>query len=183
MKRYLLLCAIIVLIVGCVPPWVRTGGFHVAPAQNMSMELPDGWMRLNTDEYMLITRDGIMLQYILVERINVQDELKHTKKKFRKGMLPQEQAKVITDNISSGQDVMNLKVRSNKPAKIAGHKGFKVVLTYRDKNKLAYKSIYYGFMEGDWFYGVRYDAPQRHYYKKHVKTFAKVVGSLKLAEN
>jgi len=183
MKRFLLICAILVLVVGCVPPWIKTGGLYVSPDQNVSVDLPEGWMRLNTKDYMLITRDGVLLEYILIERINVQDDLKYTKKKFRKGMLPQELAEVITDNIKLNQDVLNLKVTSNKPSKIAGHKGFKVVLTYRDKNKLEYKSIYYGFMEDEWFYGIRYDAPQRHYYKKHLKTFAKVLGSLKLANN
>ena len=182
MKRYLLIIAVVVLITGCLP-WARTGGLHVAPAQGISVDLPDGWMRLNTDDYLLVTRDGVLLEYIMVERIHVEDELTHTKKKFRTGMLSQEQAGVITDNISSNQDVMNFKVISNKPAKIAGHKGFKVVFTYRDTNKLKYKSIYYGFMEGELFYGVRYDAPLRHYYKKHLKTFAKVLGSLKLVKN
>jgi hypothetical protein len=181
MKRILFLCTIFALITGCISfPWVKADGPYTAPAQNVSVEIPDGWMRKNTDDYLLVTKDGPLLQYVMVERIHLDQDLKHTKKKFRKGMLPQELARIIIDNNSSNQSILNLKVRSNKPAKIKGHRGFKLLLTYKDKDGLKYKSLYYGFMKGEWFYGIRYNAPQRYYYKKELNAFKKIMGSLKL---
>ncbi len=179
MKRILLLCLVVLFITGCLP-WARTGGPFTAPAQNVSVDLPDGWMRKNTKDYLLVTRDGPLLQYIIVENIHATDALYHTKKKFRTGMLPQEQAEVIIDNTSSNPEILKLRIISNKPTKINGYSGFKVVYTYKDKNGLQYKSMYYGFMNGEWFYGIRYNAPLRHYYKKELNSFKKVVKSLKL---
>lgn len=180
MKRSLLIGVIIVIVAGCVP-WIRTGGPYSAPAQNVTVELPDGWMRLNSEDYLLITRDGLMLEYILIERIYVEQNLRNTKKKFRRGMLPQELAGVILDNIDSDQDNLKMKVISNIPQKICGHSGFKSIFTFNNKDGLKYKSIYYGFMSGDYFYGIRYNASQRHYFARELETFKRVVDSLKLS--
>lgn len=183
MKRLLLLCAILLLVAGCFSlPWVKTEvGRYTAPAQHVSAELPEGWMRLNTDDYLFITKDGPALQYIMVQRFQCDSELKHTKKKFRRGMLPNEVAEIVIDNNRSNQDVLNLKVESNKPAKIDGRSGFELTFTYKDKDELEYKSLYYGFLEGEWFYGIRYNAPQRHYYQKEIKTFEKFLSTLKVS--
>ena len=181
MKRSLWLCAIAVLISGCFSlPWVRTDGLIVAPPQNVSVVLPEGWMRHNTKKHLLITRDGPRLQYILVERIHVDDNLKHTKRKFLKGMLPQELAEIIIDHCSANENVLNFKVKSNKPARINGHSGFRLSFTYKNKDELRYKSLYYGFIDQKWFYGIRYNAPERYYFNKELKTFKKVLASLKL---
>ncbi len=182
MKKYLLLVSIFFLMPSCAP-WVRTGGPFTASAQNVIVDLPDGWMRLNTNEFLFITRDGKDLQYIVIQNIHTQDTLKYTKKKLRKGMLPLEAAEVIIDNISSNQDVLNLEVKENKSVKIGGHPGFRALLTYKNRNGLRIRSVYCGFMEGEWFYGIRYAAPQRHYFDKDIRTFEKVVSSLKLARS
>ena len=87
------------------------------------MDLPDGWMRWNTRDYFLITRDGVDLQYIMVEKINVKDTLKHTKKKFRKGMLPSEAAEVILDNIASSGTCTALRSRITSRRKLTANPG------------------------------------------------------------
>jgi hypothetical protein len=122
----------------------------------------------------------VNLQFIAVQHIHMDDTLKYTKKKFRKGMLPLEAAEVIIDNISSNQDVLNLEVKENKAAKLCGRHAFRAVMTYKDRDGLKIKSVYYGFMEGEWFYGIRYAAPQRLYFEKDIKTFEKVAASMKL---
>jgi hypothetical protein len=182
MKRLFLVCAILLLTAGCISlPWVKTEGPYTATAQNISADLPEGWMRHNSDQYLFITKDGPLLQYIMVERIHHDGELKYTKKKFRRGMLPDEIAGIIIDNQKSNENVLNMKVETNKPAMINGNPGFEMTFTYKDKRGLEHKSLYYGFMKGDWFYGIRYNAPQRHYYEKELKTFRKFVESLRVA--
>ncbi|MBE7413823.1 MAG: lipoprotein [Deltaproteobacteria bacterium] len=179
MKKTLLLFLALLILAGCAP-WIRTGGKHSAPAQNVSLDLPDGWMRYRTDEYLFVTRDGGNLQYIMVEAIHVDSQLKHTKKKFHRGMLPLELSEIIADNMSSNQAISGLKVVENKSAKIGGRQGFRAVMNYRNKDGLKIKSVYYGFMKDDWFYGVSYAAPLRHYFSRDVKTFEKVAASLSL---
>ena len=179
MKKVFLLVAIMCMVNACAP-WIRTGGPFTATEENVALELPDGWMRWNTKEYFLITRDGVDLQYILVEKINAQDSLKHTKKKFRKGMLPLEAAEVILDNIASSDKVHGFEIKENKPARIDGKHGFRAVYTYKTDNGLKMKGIVYGLMIGEWYYGIKYAAPQRYYFDRDLKTFERVVARVQL---
>jgi hypothetical protein len=179
MRKFIFIVLLFIAIVGCAP-WMQVGGLYTSDSYNFSVELPQGWMRSNTVDYLLITRDGTLLQSIVITRLDINKELKNTKKKFKKDMLPQEAAEVIIDNTASDSAILNFEVLENSPAKISGFPGFKLVATNKNKDGLKYKSIYYGFITGEWFYGIRYTAAQRHYFDKDIKTFEKVFESFKL---
>ena len=182
MKKFLLLIAVTVLLSGCAP-WIRTGGPYTASRENIALDLPDGWMRMNTDEYFVITRDGTGLQNILVERIGTDDVLTNTKKKFRKGMLPQEAAEVLMDNVASDENVHGFEVKENKPAKVVGRQGFRAVYSYRTDDGLRKRGVVYGFMNGEWCYVLQYTAPQRYYFDRDLKTFERVVANSRLLDS
>lgn len=177
MKNFLKI--VLLFLVGCAP-WTQVGGLYESSTHNFSVELPTGWMRLNIKEYLLITRDGVLLQNIIVERFKIDKELKYTKKRLKKDMLPQEAAEVILDNISSDQTILNFEVSENIPVQINGHPGFKTSFTYKTKDGLRLKGIYYGFLRNEWFYGIRYTAAARYYFDKDIHTFEKVFESFKL---
>lgn len=177
MKRFLLI--LLLFIAGCAP-WAQVGGVYTSKPHNFSVELPNGWMKFNTRELLYTTRDGVLLQNIIIERVNIEKPLKHTKKKFAKGMLPQEAAGVVLDNISSDETVLNFEVIENIPARISGFPGFEVVFTYKNKNGLRLKSILYGFIVDEWFYVIRYTAAHRYYFDKDLETFRRVFESFKL---
>lgn len=177
MKRYLLI--LLTLVAGCAP-WVKVGGLYTSKPHNFSVELPDGWMRFNTPDRLYITRDGVLLQNIIIERLNIEKPLEHTKKKFSKDMLPQEVAELVLDNISSDPTVLGFEVIENIPARISGSPGFKVVFTYKNKDGLRLKSILYGLIVDEYFYGIRYTAARRYYFDKDLKTFEKVFASFRL---
>jgi len=168
----------LIFVAGCAP-WIQVGGLYKNESHNFTVELPQGWMRWSRGEYLLITRDGLSLQFIQIGRMKIEDSLKHTKKKFLMGMLPQEAAEVAFDNMASNPDVLNLEVIENTPATVNGIPGFKVVHTYKNKDGLKLKSTYYGFLIGDWFYSLKYNAAQRYYFDKDIKTFEKVLESFK----
>ena len=170
---------ILMLAMGCAP-WAQVGGLYKTESHNYSVDLPQGWMRWNKGNDLLITRDGVLLQNIQIVRLNTEEPLKHTKKKFLKGMLPQEVAEVVLDNIASNQEVLNFELIENSPLKISGNSGFKAVYTLKNKDGLKIKSIYCGFFMDKWFYGINYNAAQRYYFDKDVKTFEKVLESFKL---
>jgi len=174
-----LLYITLIFLAGCAA-WTQVGGLYKNESCNFSVELPQGWMQRSQGEHLLITRDGVLLQNIQVQRLNIEEPLKHTKKKISKNMLPQEVAEVILDNISSDQNVLNLEVVENSPVKISGTPGFKAIYTYKNKDGLKLKSIYYGFIVDRWFYGLNYNAAQRYYFDKDIQTFEKVVESFKL---
>ena len=170
---------VLIFLAGC-GPWLKVGGLYTSSAHNVSVEFPEKWMRVNTDDFLLITRDGMLLQHILIQTIHVDDSLKYTKKKFKRGMLPQEVAEVILDNKTSNPEILNFKVIENVPAKISGFPGFKVTYTYKNKDGLKVKGVYYGLLLKEKFYGISYTAASRYYYDKDLKTFEKVFKSFKL---
>jgi hypothetical protein len=175
-------------LTGCATPaaapWVQTERVYSTEPMNFFVELPEGWMRYTRDKYFLITRDGILLQRIAIERLNITDQhLRYTKKKFLKGMMPMEVAELALDNVSSNPEVLNFKVEENIPAKIGGFPGFRATYTQKNNDGLRLKTVYYGFMKDEWFYIIRYTAAQRYYFDKDIKTFETVVESFKLLKD
>lgn len=180
MKKLLLL---FILFLPACALWTQGGGLYESPSHNFSVDIPQSWMRLKTDKYLFITKDGPFLQYVLVQQRPVGRPFKHTRKKFNKGMLPLEAAEVIIDEIDSDQLLLNFQVIENIPAKINGYDGFRLVYAYKDKDGLELKTIYYGFITGEWFYNIRYTAANRHYFEKDIETFGKILNSFRLLKS
>ena len=174
MKKWLVLLTL--LAVGCAP-WVRVGGVYQDTERNFSVDLPQGWMKSNTAKSLLITRDGELLQMIVIDRLKASDDLQYTKKKLEPSMLPHEAAEVIADNMSSNPSITDFTLLANAPATIANRPGFRLLYQYKNKDGLQFKGMYCGFLSGDWFYALRYTAPARYYFDKDTGTFEKVLGS------
>ena len=66
----------------------------------------------------------------------------------------------------------------NSPAKINEFSGFRLVSTFKNSDGLKYKTVYYGFINGECFYSIYYTAPQRYYFDEDIKTFEDVFNSL-----
>lgn len=165
---------LLMLAIGCAP-WVRVGGLYKSDGHQYAIHLPDGWMRWNRGDNLVITRDGLLLQQITVIRLSVDDPLKHTKKKLTKAMLPQEVAEVILDDIATDREVLDFRLEENKPAKIGGLPGFRAVFHFKNKEGLRLTTIYYGCLKETWFYGISYTAASRYYFDKDVEVFEKMV--------
>jgi hypothetical protein len=181
--RQLVVCTIVaVVLTGCFQrPWTPTlDREHVSTHQNASVGLPKGWMVSGRKDLLLVTRDGVVLQNIILETVSVEEELKFTKKKFKSGMLPFEQSEVILDNLASNPARTAFKVHKKEPAKVAGHQAFRAEISFRDQDGLQYRGILYGFMQNNWFYLMRYMAPERHYFTRDRDLFEQSVKSLKL---
>lgn len=179
--RKLILLAMMLSLAGCATwNWTRVGGVQSSSSENYSVEFPDGWMQSPSRDYLLITRDGAALQNIVIEKRGVDAELANTKKKLRKGMLPQEVAEVILDGVSSNPANLNLELLENQPATISGLPGFKAVVAYKTKGGLSIKAVYCGLLTHEFYYGIYYRAAQRYYFDKDIETFEKVVQSFTL---
>jgi len=185
MNRILLTAVLVLVAAGCAtappkPVWVPAEATYSAEKGNYAVELPTGWMRLNTEDGVRITRDGFPLQTIGVNRYKVGESLKHTKKKFEKGMLPQELSAVLIDDLTLIEGVASSDVVENVPAQFAGIDGFRLVLRLHFKNGEERKYALYGGMSDDWVFGVYYVAPSRHYFGRDLETFEGVVRSFRL---
>jgi len=182
MRKSIIYIIVLLLLTGCFKrPWTPAlNSEQIIQSQNVSLILPNDWMLSGREDFMLVTRDGVLLQNIIVATIGVDDELKYTKKRFRRGMSPFEQAEVFLDNMSSSPNQSAFKVHDKQPAHVDGHQAFRAEYSFKDDEGLVYQGILYGFMQNNWFYVVRYVAPKRHYFSRDKEKFEKVVKSIKL---
>jgi hypothetical protein len=157
------------------------GGKDGYAFQDFSMNVPPEWMRLDTDHYLLLSKDGPFLQYILVQQFPVERPFQHTARRFRKEMLPQETAEVILDDMASDQAIQNVHLLASEPATLHELQGFRLLFTYENPNGLTYKTLYYGFIKQGTFYSIRYNAAERYYFEKDLGTFQSVLSSLQFA--
>ncbi len=120
MKKFFL---VFLLFIPACAPWITTGSSYESLPHNFHVNIPQGWMMLDTDKYFLISGDGPFLQYVLIQDRPIDRPFRNTKKKFNRLMLPQEVADVIIDEITSDQSVLNFEIIENAPTRINGHDG------------------------------------------------------------
>lgn len=180
---YLRLCGLVLaagLMYGCAI-WTSVGGKLESSSEGYDVDLPEGWRRFMPDrDGVTITRDGMELQYLRIARIPFDKDPPQTKRKFAKGMLPQEVAEVVIDDFRSNRAIGNYEVLENTPSSVGGFPGFKLVYTYQTANNLRKKGIYYGALVDQWYYFVFYQAPARHYFDRDLPTLEKLRLSFKI---
>jgi hypothetical protein len=179
MKRWLFI--LLIPLTACAP-WSRVTGLAEGPGRHFSVNIPAGWMKFNSDNQLLISKDGPFLQYILVESRNLEMPFAHTKRRMNQAMLPQEAAEVILDDLRLDRAVRNLHVLENGPVDVARQDGFEILFTYKNQDGLTIKTVYQGFIRGGMFYSIRFTAAERCYFAKDVDTFKEVLASFKLLQ-
>ena len=172
---------LLLFLTACVP-WVPAARLHDSPAHHFSVTLPEKWMKFKTDDYLLVSKDGPFLQYVLIQERDVEQPFGHTSKRLHNGMLAQEAAQVIIDEISCDHGVYDFQVVENRPARINGLDGFKLLFTHKNRDGLLFRTQYYGFLSGLRFYAIRYNAAQRYYFDKDIQTFESILSSFQLTE-
>jgi hypothetical protein len=181
MKKLLLLLISMCLIFGCASA-ANKRSLKDLPKSDFSVEIPSGWWKPQYVNKYLITKEGPFLQYVLIQQRPIDRIFKNTQKKLRQQMLPLESTRIIIDEIASDRNIMNFKVVENSPAIIDGHAGFKILFTYKDKKGSEFKTLYYGFINGDSFFNLRYNAATRHYFDKDIADFKQILNSFKLVK-
>lgn len=169
---------LLAFVAGCAV-WQQTGGLF--NGAGYTLDLPKGWMATKDPKNLKITTDGPALQEILVSIVDIAEQKSDAKKTLKKDMLPQELAEVVLDRARSNKGMVQFTVLDNAPAQLGGREGFRLDCTYK-KNKVRYRGIYYGMLQGETFYRVSYAAPVRYYFDKDVATFEEIVRSFRLVE-
>lgn len=171
------------LLAGCFPssPWVQAEQDFQSSDDQFRIQLPAGWMRVNLDEALLITRDGLNLQRIQVARHELGKPLKNSKRAPRAGMEPSELADLLAGELISGQGVTGVKVLESSPATLSGARAFKLVIAFKDEDGLRRKAVVYGITGQKALWIAAYQAPQRHYFDLDLAAFEKAVRTFRLA--
>jgi hypothetical protein len=156
---------------------------EVRPYKSYGFEakLPKDWMKFNQMRTFLLTKDGISLNYIQINRAKLKDKLEFTKKMFTVDMLPSDLAEVEIDNLKSDTSISDVIVMENKPMTLSGKDCYFIHYTYQAGNKLTVEGMQYGFLhDGKWVYRIRFEAPQQHYFKILKPDFDEVILSFKV---
>jgi predicted small lipoprotein YifL len=180
---------------------------NVAPPRRVSLALPEGWNWVMRGDDFVATRDGVFLQNIVVERIHVGQSTQsagafplaalsskqwpvrtvtHLKKRFAPGMSAGSAAEVVLDSRRNDPAVAGLEVREIATRTVAGNPAFKLVFDFGlnvPARMPRYRSVCYGFLRKEWYYGIEYTAAARHYFGKDAETFESLVRSVALADD
>jgi len=175
MKPRFWICIILVtLLASCA----HGGG---KPPLTFNAAVPEGWKEIATDDTMMfMTKDGGYKQFVLIRERPLAQPFQFTQKTMRQGMLPEEAAEIVVNEILADSHIRNFSLLENIPARISGNSGFRLTFVYTDADGFVFKTLYYGFIKGDTFYNLRYAATQEEYFQKDLKTFEKVFDSFKL---
>jgi hypothetical protein len=172
-----------VCLIGCVSSNFSTvTSPYNAPQKLFTVEVPNNWKKFKAesiDSSLVITRDGLELQYIRVAVKSPTSNLSFTKRKISQGMMPQELADLFIDDLKSNHEFMNLEILGNKPATINQHEGFLFVYRYSTQDGLKKKGSMCGYLQGIRAYLVQYVAAERVYYQKDLSVFESVKESLR----
>jgi hypothetical protein len=164
---------------GCVA-CTHTGGFSKPASYSFTIDIPEGWRKIDNNRYLFVTKESPFLQYIMVQNRPIGRSFRNTKKKIQKEMLPEEAAQIIIDELVSDQNLVNLRILDNTPASIKNYEGFKILYTYSDSEGQAYKTLYYGFIKEDTFFNLRFTAAARIYFQRDIGSFRNILNSFQI---
>jgi hypothetical protein len=179
-RRWAVLLLWAVLLTACAP-------WQPAPQRlsisRWSVEVPDGWMRLRTPDYEMLSKDGPYLQFILIQARPMNYQFRFTRQRMTPDLLPHEAARVIIGNLRSDPQIKDFKLISNTPAAMAGEMGFRLEYTYVDPQGVDTQGIYCGMLLPDLFIDLQYTAAKRYYFAKDAASFEQVFRSFRLASD
>jgi hypothetical protein len=173
--RKLLAVFCLVLLVGCASN-------PSSCPQSFSAHPPEEWHQVNTPDFYLLTKDGPFSQYILVQQRPIDKPFVHTSKKLAMGMAPKDAAAVFLEEIANDEAVRAFRLLESRLARVNQHEAFELVFTYEDKDSRQFKTYMYGFLNGNWFYSLRYNADHSSYCNRDIEAFQRFVLSFKAGE-
>jgi hypothetical protein len=175
---------ILALVAGCAATnWARIDDTNRSyKGEHYSVMLPTGWMRLENDGNLLLSKDGVNLQRIAIEYRSHDKAFEKLKKTSSESMLPSELADLTLAELEATQKepLPSLKVISNSPVEIAGHTGFLLHLTYKTDDGLRTEMLMQGFAVAEGYYLLVYLAPTLHYFERDRAAFESVCASLRV---
>ncbi len=171
---------VFIFIVGCSTFRAASGKLTLSD-HGFEVDLPQGWYETQSSMGgLLLTKDGLPLQLIQIERVAIENGLPHTKRKFRGGMSVHHAAEVEVDDLRSTSEVFNFEVLESTPATVRGKPAFQLLCAWKTRDGLRLKRVQYGLVDGKWVYRLIYQAAARYYFDRDLATFERVRESFRL---
>ena len=174
---------VLMLLAGCAGSWVKVddaGRTYVG--EHYSSTLPTGWMRIESGDALIVSKDGILLQYISILYKPHKNAFETIEKDSSATMLPSELAELTIAEIKAAEDegLPSLEILGNVPVEMAGHTGFSLHIRYKTTDGLRMEMLLRGVVDENGFYLVKYSAPTLHYFDRDRHAYEEVVTSLQL---
>jgi hypothetical protein len=151
--------------------------------KSYTVDLPVGWIRQFTEGgELLASRDGFLLQTILIEKRPIKLAFPKTKQEAAETMLPSELAeRAIAELKASGDQLGALTVLESEPALVSDREGFRLKVAYRTQRGVEVLREVVGVADKTRYYQLTYFAPRLHYFDRYQADFARTWASFKLA--
>jgi hypothetical protein len=174
---------VMALLSGCAPAWIKVDNaarnYH---GEHYSVTLPVGWMRLESDDSLVLSRDGILLQVISIQFRPHKNTFEKIEKDSSTTMLPSELAQLTIAELKATHEngLPSLEILRNAPVELAGHTGFDIHLRYKTDAGLRMDMAMRGFVDNSGFYLLKFSAPTLYYYERDRQTYETLTESLQL---
>lgn len=182
--KLITLTVLALTLAGCAV-WQRVDSPRAeAPDKSYSVDLPVGWVRLMQNaEGLEVTRDGLALNRIRVNRVDLAKAFPTLKKPAHADMLPSELAELQIAELKSVDKETVITVKENAPAMLGGQPGYRLHLQYRNPRGLGMDRIIQGCATAKGYFTLSYEAPGLHYLPRDLPEFEKTAASFRLAGN
>ena len=174
---------VLMLLTGCAGGWVKVDDAgRTYKGEHYSSKLPTGWMRIESGDGLVVSRDGILLQYISILYKPHKNAFETIEKDSSADMLPSELAELTIAEIKAAEDegLPSLEILSNAPVELAGRTGVGLHIRYKTTDGLRMEMLLSGVVDESGFYLVKYSAPTLHYFERDREAYEDVVASLQL---
>lgn len=174
----------------------------------VTFTMAEGWHWFERGDDLIATRDGVFLEHILIERIHVAQKdqnmgsynsaystklwpirtAKNLKRHFVADMSPADAAEVLLASRRNDPAIDGMEVEKIVTRTVAGRQAFRAVFDFnlKENDKTSsfprYRTIYCGFVDGEWFYGISYTAATRYYFDRDRTAFETFLESVTLGE-
>lgn len=180
--KILTLSAAVIMLGGCESVWEPATPNHHSKKMGVTADLPEGWTRFTQTEGVALTREGPLLQTIVITRKPYETEIEHTDRTVTKGMLPHEAAQVIVDAMAADSEKKKFEVLQNRPAEVDGRPGFRIDVSYKTEGDPMTQESIYGVLTEESYIIASYKAPERHYHERSMNDFESTIASMKIED-
>ena len=174
-------CLLALLLAGCAATWVRVEDADSRyRGEHYSVILPAGWMRSEVGDSLVLSRDGLDLQRIVIEYRSHEKAFEKIEKSSSAGMLPSELAELTIAELKASQEdgLPSLEILDNRPMEIAGSTGYALHLRFKTDAGLRIEVLLRGFVDEDGLYQLLYRAPMLHYFGRDREVYESITESM-----
>lgn len=183
MKRILLI--VLFLSLTSCQTWtqVKNDEFTHGPNNRFMIKLPNDWMHANlVHDRIIVTRDGISIQYIEAMSMSPEDAFAKIDKKVEGNITPEGLAELTLAELRKEELIgASLKVLENTPVKIGAHDAYRLHVEFKSQKGLRFERIIYGMLNGDYIMRLTYQAPTLYFFKRDLNAFENTVKTFQVA--